>query len=129
MTPRVGGRFTYYGAATGSGATTTNEDRGVFNTGAEVSFKASRVWQGAQSEFLDVDGLRHIIEPSMNYVYIPRPNVLPSQVPQFDYELTNSLRLLPIDFPDYNAIDSINAENTIRFGLNNRAANEARWRH
>ncbi len=120
VTPRVGGRFTYYSTATGSGATTTNEDREVFNTGAEVSFKASRVWQGAESEFWDVEGLRHIIEPSLNYVYIPRPNVLPSQIPQFDYELTNSLRLLPIDFPDYNAIDTINAENTIRFGLNNR---------
>lgn len=120
VTPRVGGRFTYYSAATGSGATTTNEDREVFNTGVEISFKASRVWQGAESRFWDVEGLRHIIEPSMNYVYIPRPNVLPSQIPQFDYALTNSLRLLPIDFPDNNAIDTINAMNTIRFGLNNR---------
>jgi len=123
VTPRVGGRFTYYSSATGPGAPTTNnnsEDREVFNTGAEISFKASRVWEGAHSELWDVDGLRHIFEPSLNYVYIPRPNVLPSQIPQFDYELTNSLRLLPIDFPDYNAIDSINAENTIRFGLNNR---------
>ncbi len=46
--------------------------------------------------------------------------MLPGQLPQFDYELTNSLRMLPIDFPDYNAIDSINSQNTIRFGLNNR---------
>ncbi len=120
VVPRAGGRYTYYSAATGPGATTTNENRGVFNTGAEVSFKASRIWQGAHSDLLDVDGLRHIFEPSVNYVYIPRPNVLPSQVPQFDYELTNSLRMLPIDFPDYNAIDSINSENTIRYGLNNR---------
>ena len=121
VTPRVGGRFTYYGAATGPGATNlTSEDRGVFNTGAEISFKASRVWEGAQSDFWDVGGLRHIIEPSINYVYIPQPNVLPSQVPQFDYELTNSLRMLPIDFPDYNAIDTINSQNTIRFGLDNR---------
>lgn len=120
VVPRAGGRFTYYSDASGPGATTTNENRGVFNTGVEVSFKASRVWNDVHNDFLDLDGMRHIIEPSINYVYIPRPNVLPSQIPQFDYELTNSLRMLPIDFPDFNAIDSINSLNTIRWGLDNR---------
>ena len=120
VTPRAGGRFTYYEAASGPGAMTTEEDRGVFNTGAEVSFKASRLWSGAKSSFWDVDGLRHIIEPSLNYVYVPRPNVLPSQLPQFDYEPTNFLEMLPIEFPAYNSIDSIDSQNTMRFGLNNR---------
>jgi lipopolysaccharide assembly outer membrane protein LptD (OstA) len=120
VTPRVGGRYTYYDAASGPGATTTNHYRGVFNTGAEASLTASRLWSGVRNDFLDLDGLRHIFQPSINYVYVPQPSVLPSQLPQFDYELTNSLRLLPIDFPDYNSIDSINSENTIRYGLNNR---------
>ena len=119
VTPRAGGRYTYYGPATGPGATTTNESRWVFNTGAEVSTKASQTWPGLRNNFLEMDGLRHIIEPSVNYVYIPRPNVLPNQLPQFDYELTNTLRLLPLEFPDYNDIDSIDSQNTIRFGLNN----------
>ena len=44
VTPRVGGRFTYYSEASGPGATTDEQYRGVFNTGAEVSFKASRLW-------------------------------------------------------------------------------------
>lgn len=120
VTPRVGGRYTYYDSASGPGATTTNHNRGVFNTGIEASFTASRLWSGVRNDFLDLDGLRHIVQPSVNYVYVPRPSVLPSQLPQFDYELTNSLRLLPIDFPDYNSIDSINSQNTIRYGLNNR---------
>jgi LPS-assembly protein len=120
VTPRVGGRYTYYDSASGPGATTTNQNRGVFNTGGEVSFTASRLWAGAHSDFWDVDGLRHIFQPSLDYVYIPRPDVLPSQVPQFDYEPSNLLRLPPIDFPDNNSIDSINSENTIRYGLNNR---------
>ena len=120
VTPRAGGRFTYYNEASGPGATTTNQDRTVFNTGAEVSFKTSRLWQGAESKFWEVEGLRHILEPSLNYVYIPKPSVPPSELPQFDYELTNSLRLLPLDFPDYNSIDSIDSQNTIRFGVNNR---------
>ena len=79
--PRAGGRFTYYSTATGPGATTTNEDRWVFNTGAEASTKASQTWPGVRNDFLQVDGLRHIVEPSVNYVYIPRPNVLPYQLP------------------------------------------------
>jgi LPS-assembly protein len=120
FTPRVGGRFTYYSAASGPGATTEEHYRSVFNTGAEISTKASRVWGGIRNDFFDVDGLRHIIEPSLNYVYIPSPSTLPSQLPQFDYVLTNSLQLLPIEFPEFNSIDSIDSQNVIRYGLRNR---------
>ena len=43
----------------------------------------------------------------------------PPQLPKFDYELP-SLRLLPIEYPDYNAIDSIDSQNVIRWGLGNK---------
>ena len=119
LTPRVGGRFTYYSEATGPGASTEEHYRGVFNTGAEVSFKASRVWAGAQNKFFDTDGLRHIVEPSVNYVYVPKPNPQPNELPQFDTQLP-SLRPLPIEFPDYNSIDSIDSQNVVRLGLRNR---------
>ena len=119
VTPRVGGRFTYYSEADGPGATTREQTRGVFNTGAEVSFKSSRVWAGAENKFLELHGIRHILEPSVNYAYVPRPNVLPPELPQFDPEL-GSLRTLPIEFPQYNAIDAIDAQNVLRFGLQNR---------
>jgi LPS-assembly protein len=68
---------------------------------------------------LQVDGLRHIVEPSVNYVWVPAPNHRPPDLPQFDYELP-SLRLLPIEYPDYNSIDSIDSQNVLRFGLRNR---------
>ena len=124
VTPRVGGRFTYYSAADVHGGGTTlrtNSDtcREVFNTGAEVSFKASRLWPGVQSKALDLDGLRHIVEPSINYVFVPAPNYRPDQLPQFDSELP-SLRLLPIEFSEYNSIDSIDSQNVVRFGLQNK---------
>ena len=119
LTPRVGGRFTDYGETDGLSVTNREQQRWVFNTGAEVSFKASRIWNGAQSRLLDVDGLRHIIEPSVNYVFVPRPNKAPPQLPQFDSELP-SLRLLPVDFPDYNSIDSIDSQNVLRLGLRNK---------
>jgi LPS-assembly protein len=66
-----------------------------------------------------VDGIRHIIEPSLNYTFVPAPNRPTNQIPQFDYE-SPSLRLLPIEFPDYNSIDSIDSQNVIRFGLHNK---------
>lgn len=119
VTPRVGGRFTYYSEASGPGATTDEQYRGVFNTGAEVSFKASRLWPEVQNNLFEINGLRHIIEPSANYVFVPSPTVAPNQLPQFDYELP-SLRLLPLDFPDFNAIDSVDSQNVIRWGLHNK---------
>ena len=117
--PRVGGRLDYYSHATGPGATTDEEYRGVFNTGAEITFKASRLWPAAESKLLDVNGLRHIVQPSFNYVYVPNPNVLPGQLPQFSYE-SPSLRLLPIEYTDYNSIDSVDSQNVIRLGLGNK---------
>jgi hypothetical protein len=120
VTPRVGGRYTAYSAPTGPGATTGDVSRWVFDTGAEASTKASRLWPEAQNDFFQVDGLRHIIEPSINYAYIPNPNVYGTNgVPQYDYQFP-SLRLLPITMPDYNSIDSIQGENVFRFGLHNK---------
>ncbi|HLP77639.1 MAG TPA: LPS assembly protein LptD [Candidatus Paceibacterota bacterium] len=117
--PRVGGRFSYYTDATGPAGTTLEESRCVFNTGAEVNFKASRLWPEVQSKALDLDGLRHIVQPSVNYVFVPRPNVRPNEIPKFDYELA-SLRMLPIEYPEYNAIDSVDTQNAIRWGLQNK---------
>ncbi len=116
--PRVGGRFTYYSAESGPGATNSETYRKIFNTGVDVSFKLSRLWAGATNSLLDVDGLRHVMEPSASYAFVPRPSTLPPQLPQFDSEFP-SLLLLPIQLPDYNDIDSIDSENVIRFGLRN----------
>lgn len=120
VTPRAGGRLTYYSRATERGATTDERWRGVFNTGAELSFKASHLWPDAQSGFFEVNGLRHILQPSANYAYVPQPNYRgPRELPQFDYELA-SLRPLPIEFPDYNAIDAIDSQHVLRLGLRNK---------
>ncbi|MGH7978009.1 MAG: LPS assembly protein LptD, partial [Limisphaerales bacterium] len=118
VTPRVGGRATWYGAERGPGGTNSQGARYVLNTGADVSFKASRLWRGATNAALDVDGLRHVIEPTLTYAYVPRPNETPGQLPQFDTQLPN-LMILPVEYPDYNDIDSIDSENVLRFGVRN----------
>jgi lipopolysaccharide assembly outer membrane protein LptD (OstA) len=119
VTPRVGGRLTYYGESDGLARPTRAQDREVFNTGVEFSTKASRLWEGVQSRFWELDGLRHIVEPSVNYVYVPRPNRPPPELPPLDYEVPTT-RLLPIEFPDYNAIDSIDTTHAVRLTLRNR---------
>jgi len=118
VAPRVGGRLTYYGSESGPDAATAENYRTVLNTGVATSFKSTRLWTGATNSFLQVDGLRHIIEPSANYVFVPTPSATPNQLPQFDSDQP-SLLLLPVDFPDYNNIDSIDSQNVIRFGLRN----------
>ena len=118
VTPRAGGRLTYYSAETGPGGTNSETYRKIFNTGLDVSFKSSQLWTDATNSLLDMDGLRHIVEPSASYAFVPRPSTLPPQLPQFDSALPSPL-LLPIQLPDYNDIDSIDSENVIRFGLRN----------
>ncbi|MBM3838966.1 MAG: LPS-assembly protein LptD [Verrucomicrobia bacterium] len=125
VTPRVGGRFTQYGETEGEGSAFDARNRTVFNTGAEFSFKASRVWDGARSRLWDVDGLRHIVQPSINYAFVPSPSRAPRELPQFDTEIP-SLRLLPIDFPDYNSIDSIDSQNVLRLSLRNKIQTKRR---
>ena len=119
VTPRAGGRFTYYSAGKRAGRHQQRNLSAKFSTPAPKFHSKSRVlWTGATNSLLDIDGLRHIIEPSVNYVFVPRPSTPPSQLPQFD-SASPSLLLLPIQFPDYNDIDSIDSENVIRFGLRN----------
>jgi lipopolysaccharide assembly outer membrane protein LptD (OstA) len=125
VTPRAGGRFTHYGETDGRNSTLKDQDRSVFNTGAEVSFKAARVWPGARNRVFGINGIRHILQPSINYGYVPRPSVAPRKLPQLDYEIPTT-RLLPIEFPDYNAIDSIDSQNVLRFGLRNKLQTKRR---
>lgn len=120
FTPRVGGRFTYYGAFDEwDNSNNDDRERWVFNTGAELSTKASRIWQDSNSKLLEIQSLRHIIEPSVNYVFVPTPTETPGELPQFDYEW-QTFELLPVDFPDYNAVDSVDANNVFRLGLRNK---------
>jgi LPS-assembly protein len=118
VAPRVGGRWTYYGSTDNPLSPYNEHYRTVFNTGIGTSFKVARLWEDATNSMLQVDGLRHIMEPSANYVYVPNPSTPPALLPQFDTERPG-LMLSPVDFPDYNSIDSVDSQNVIRFGLRN----------
>ena len=119
LVPRVGGRSTYYTQADGNGQMLREERRNVFNTGVEANFRASRTYGNVTNRFWSLNALRHIIQPSFNYVYVPTPSALPPELPQFDSEIP-SLRWLPNEYPYYNSIDSIDAQNVVRLGLRNK---------
>ena len=120
VTPRVGARFTHYGESNGLGSTKPSSERYVVHTGMEVSTKLSKMMPELNSRLLGIDtGARHIIQPSINFAYIPRPNRVPDELDKFDYEIT-SPRLLPLEMPEYNAIDNIDSQNVVRLSLRNR---------
>jgi lipopolysaccharide assembly outer membrane protein LptD (OstA) len=64
-------------------------------------FKAFRVWE-TTSESWDVDGLRHVVQPSVDYYYTNEPDVTPDELPQFDN------------------VDLLTGENFVRLGLRNK---------
>lgn len=136
IVPRAGGRVTYYSRTATPG--TDDTVRGVFNTGAEASFKLSHVYDTGSERF-DIHGLRHVITPSLNHAYVtitrnddPR-NLFPfDTIDAFDplatatpplkrySRRTETTRFNPVDFPAYNAVDAIDYENVFRVGLRNQ---------
>lgn len=143
VVPRVGFRETYYSRTqilnpalfpanpgtpefplplpeTAFPSTTTGAAfRSIFNTGVEASFKVSRAWDNVQSRALGLDGLRHIMQPYMNFSYVPSPNIDPATILQFD-RVQPSTNLNPIDFPQYTPIDAIDKWTIARVGVRNR---------
>ena len=71
--------------------------RNIVEFGVESSFKAFGMYESASGELL-----RHVIEPRVNYTYIPEPDLVPSE-------------LLPFD-----RVDTLNEAHTVTFGLRNK---------
>ncbi|HKP03146.1 MAG TPA: LPS assembly protein LptD [Chthoniobacterales bacterium] len=96
-----------------------NKLRTVFNGGIESSFKVTRTWDGAQSSAVGLDGLKHVIQPFVNFSWVSTSANDPASILQFDrYQPSTQLR--PIDFPQFTTIDSIDNWTILRFGVRNR---------
>ncbi len=93
--------------------------RTIFNAGIEGSFKVSRTWDDVQSRFLGLDGLRHIIQPYVNYSWVSSPTIDPATILQFD-RAQPTTKLNPIDFPEFTSIDAIDNWSIARIGVRNR---------
>jgi LPS-assembly protein len=131
LTPRIGGRFTYYSDAntnvndtTGNTGLTSDKitdpkARLAGDVGLSGDFKLSRTWSDASAPNLGINGIRHEIEPFFDAEYAPSPTVSPNQIRGFDDRLY-STQLQPLDWTAYNSIDSIDREAVVRFGVWNK---------
>lgn len=124
--PRAGVRATYYSRAPDTAEDTQNVTRVVYDLGLQTSFKTSREWDGVHNDWFRIDGLRHIVQPFADYQWVPQPDKRTNELFQFDSvrEVTlrggDSLSLTrysPLEFPAFNTIDAIDAQDTVRFGL------------
>jgi hypothetical protein len=117
--PRVGVRMTYYGdtgtyqdeVINGQTQTVLHNGGSVFrpvlNAGFESSFKVSRAFEGVQSRKLGLDGLRHVVQPYVNFSYAYSGED-PADILQFD-RLNPSTEIPPLDFPQFNSVDTIDS--------------------
>ncbi len=93
--------------------------RPVVDAGVEASFKLSRQYGGVESRALGLDQLQHIIQPYVNFSEVEDFGVGSRELLQFDRRLPTT-QLLPINFPQYNSVDSINEATDVRIGVRNR---------
>ncbi|MCE0484444.1 MAG: hypothetical protein LV479_09425 [Methylacidiphilales bacterium] len=131
LTPHIGGRFTYYSddnqnitdttgdTGLASDKITNPKSRFAGNVGLEGDFKISRTWLNIKNKNLGIDGIRHVVEPFFDAQYAPSPTVTPNDIRGFDNRLY-STQLQPIDWTEYNSIDSIDRQAVVRFGMWNK---------
>jgi len=124
--PRAGVRATFYSRAPETSDDTQNVTRLVYDLGLQTSFKMSREWDGVHNDWFRIDGLRHIVQPFADYQWVPQPDKRTNELFQFDSirEVTlrggdglSVTRYSPLEFPAFDTIDAIDAQDTLRFGL------------
>jgi lipopolysaccharide assembly outer membrane protein LptD (OstA) len=76
--------------------------RFIAEFGVEATTKISRSWQNVKSAYWQLDGMRHIMEPYVNYTFITDPSESRDHLYYFD------------------EVDRITEQNFVRFGVKNR---------
>lgn len=144
VVPRAGVRFTYYSDSGKFGDKVTPVEltdtsgnptgfidqvvpqlqpggpiyRVVGEGGVETSFKLTKTWEDVQSRVFGLDGFRHVLQPYMDIQYV-ETNVSPTRILQFD-RVNPSTQLPPVDFSQFNTLDSITDEAVVQLGARNR---------
>ena len=93
--------------------------RPVVNVGLEGSFKLSHVYNDIESRALGLDKLQHVIQPYVDAAFIEDFGQGSRKLLQFD-RLEPTTQLQPIDFPQFNSIDTIDETSAVRMGVRNR---------
>ena len=131
LTPRMGGRLTQYSDNNQDINDTVNNNgqasdmihnpvtRLAGDVGLKGDFKISRTWLNVSAPNLGINGIRHVVEPYFDAQYAPSPTVTPNNIRGFDNRLY-STQLQPLDWTEYNSIDSIDRQAVVRFGVWNK---------
>lgn len=114
VTPRLGGGGLFYNDVSGSPTVSGSQERGILHAGLDLSAKFSKVWSNVHSDTWGLDGLRHVVQPYVNYSYL---NADPIEgLPTID-RLTATTRPRPIDVPLFTAIDDLSSWDIARVGV------------
>jgi LPS-assembly protein len=116
VTPVLGGRYTEYWDTAGS-AQAGGTGRALAEFGVDMDLKLSGTWD-YKNPLLDIDGIRHLVTPSLSYRYIPDAAKDAAWIPPIDRE-TFSTYLPVLELGDMRALDQLQAENVLRVGLSN----------
>jgi lipopolysaccharide assembly outer membrane protein LptD (OstA) len=113
LVPRAGARFTHYERSSATSVSDANWDtnflvdddrsavrdtlaginytddgghqgRSAYELGLEANTKFTRTWQDVEGTWLDLDGLRHVVEPYANYTFIGTPSDSRDELYYFD---------------------------------------------
>jgi len=114
LTPIVGARATHYAKATGGKRRYT---RLLGEFGFDAALRASKTWN-YQNPVWQIDGLRHLLTPTLGYRYVPQATKGRAWIPPIDTAPFSSY--LPVlGLGDTRNIDALEPQHLLRLGLNN----------
>lgn len=114
FTPVLGGRFTQYNRAT---AGRDDYTRWLGEVGFDARMRAYRIYN-VKNPIWGIDGLRHVLEPSVEYRYVPDADKGRPFIPEIDRPAFLT-QLQPLGLADRRDIDALGAMNVARLKLTN----------
>ncbi|MDE1920900.1 MAG: LPS-assembly protein LptD [Candidatus Omnitrophica bacterium] len=103
--PHAGGEETYYSRT--ADINDNNIFRGLFRGSLDMSTRFFRVWN-THTNFagLNINRLRHVITPTITYLYQTRPSFSSSELNQFDPSIDNLYRIHQFEFSLLNELQT-----------------------
>jgi hypothetical protein len=95
---------------------TTNFTRGILSLGMEATFKVSKTWSDVNVPALGLNGLRHVLQPYINYSYVDATQ--DAGLPAID-RLGPTTRPRSVDVSLFTAVDALRSWNVARVGFYN----------
>ncbi len=112
LTPAAGGRVTHYNRAEGD---RDHYTRWLGEVGMDVNFYGYGLYD-YENAFWGIDGIRHLVEPKLQYRYIPKADQGREVIPAIDRR-ARSTQLPPLRLGRIRNIDDLDEIHTLRFGL------------